>query len=274
MDSIHRFCLWVISLILITSCTTLGPPLEGRAREIHDAVKSDNLDKVNRSIDSGLKAYCEGESARSFEILRPHAEEGNVDSQVILGILLWNGALGVQQNRVEGLTWYRKAAEQGDGEAQVALGLINAQGDNVKVDYNEAVRLFSEAAGAGFKEGQYNLAYAYFSGLGIAKDDAKALELFKKAANQGSVWAQSNLGFMYGNGRGTPQNLVEAYKWSLIASKRGDKSAEKALIDYETLIPAEEISKAKVLAENFEPVLSPATQKVARRCRDTPLLRE
>jgi cytohesin len=50
MDSIHRFCLWVISLILITSCTTLGPPLEGPAREIHDAVKSDNLDKVKSLV--------------------------------------------------------------------------------------------------------------------------------------------------------------------------------------------------------------------------------
>lgn len=221
----------------------------------------------DQSIDSGLKAFCEREFARSFEILRPHAEQGNVDSQVILGFLLWEGH-GVRQNRVEGLTWYQKAAEQGDGEAQVALGLIYAQGDNVRVDFNEAVRLFAEAAGAGFKAGQYNLAYAYFTGRGIAKDEAKAVELFKKAANQGSVWAQSNLGFMYRNGRGIPQNLVEAYKWGLIASKGGDRPAEKALIDYRTLMSAEEISKAKSLAENFEPVLSPATQKIEQRCRN------
>lgn len=55
MDSIHRFCLWVIPLILIASCTTLGPPLEGPAlegpaREIHDAVKSDNLDRVKSLV--------------------------------------------------------------------------------------------------------------------------------------------------------------------------------------------------------------------------------
>jgi cytohesin len=42
--------LWVIPLILIASCTTLSPPLEGPAREIHDAVESDDLDKVKSLV--------------------------------------------------------------------------------------------------------------------------------------------------------------------------------------------------------------------------------
>ena len=142
------------------------------------------------------------------------------------------------------------------------------------VNFDEAVRLFADAAEAGFDTGQYNLAYAYATGQGIAKDEVKAVEFYAKAANQGDVWAQSNLGFMYKDGKGIPQSLVEAYKWWLLASKRGDKPADEALIVNRKFLSSEEISKAKGLAENFVPVLSPATQKVARRCRDTPLLRE
>jgi hypothetical protein len=227
----------------------------------------------NRQFEDGLKAYCHKQFAWAIEILRPYAEQGSVDAQVILGILAFEGK-GVTQDYEEAASWYRKAADQGDIEAQVNLGLMYVNGLAGPVNFDEAVRLFADAAKAGFDTGQYSLAYAYATGQGIAKDEAKAVEFYAKAANQGDVWAQSNLGFMYKDGKGIPQNLVEAYKWWLLGSKRGDKPADEALIVNRKFLSAEEISKAKGLAENFVPVLSPATQKVAQRCRDTPPLRE
>lgn len=221
----------------------------------------------NRQLEDGLKAYCHKQFARSIEILRPYAEQGRVDAQVILGTLTSEGK-GVTQDHKEAANWYRKAADQGDIEAQVNLGFMYVNGLAGPVNFGEAVRLFADAAEAGSERGQYNLAYAYATGQGIAKDEARAVEFYAKAANQGHLWAQSNLGFMYKDGKGIPQNLVEAYKWWLLASKRGDKPADEALIVNRKFLSAEEISKAKSLAENFVPVLSSATQKLAQRCRN------
>jgi ankyrin repeat protein len=50
VEYIHRLCLGIIPLILIASCTTLGPPLEGPARDIHDAAKSNDLEKIKSLV--------------------------------------------------------------------------------------------------------------------------------------------------------------------------------------------------------------------------------
>nr|WP_279496422.1 hypothetical protein [Aeromonas veronii] len=43
------------------------------------------------------------------------------------------------------MAWYRKAAEQGDAEAQRALGLMYATGDGVAQDYQQAYAWASSA---------------------------------------------------------------------------------------------------------------------------------
>ena len=60
-----------------------------------------------------------------------------------------------------------KAADQGDAEAQVELGLMLAQGQGGKVDLADAVAWFRKAAEAGYSPGQYNLGYAYCTGQDV-----------------------------------------------------------------------------------------------------------
>ena len=59
------------------------------------------------------------ETARWF---RKAAEQGNANAQLNLGDLYRNG-LGVRQSFEEAACWYRKAAEQGHSQAQ---GLLRA----------------------------------------------------------------------------------------------------------------------------------------------------
>ena len=42
---------------------------------------------------------------------------------------------GVPQDYAEAVTWYRKAAEQGDADAQYNLGVMYAKGQGVPQDY-------------------------------------------------------------------------------------------------------------------------------------------
>ena len=51
---------------------------------------------------------------------------------------------GVEKNYAEALKWWRKAAEQGDAEAQFNLGGMYQRGEGAEKDYAEAVKALSE----------------------------------------------------------------------------------------------------------------------------------
>ena len=53
---------------------------------------------------------------------------------------------GVPQDRAEAARWYRKAAEQGDADAQFNLGLMYHNGQGVPQDHAEAARWSRKAA--------------------------------------------------------------------------------------------------------------------------------
>lgn len=84
----------------------------------------------------------------------------------------------------------RQRAVQGDPQAQFAIGLRYAVGENEPQDYGIAARWFL------------------------------------KAAEQGLVLAQDNLGAYYWAGRGVPKDVVKAYYWSSVAKEAGNAASE------------------------------------------------
>ena len=56
---------------------------------------------------------------------------------------------GVKMDYTEAAKWYRKAAEQGDADAQNNLGLCYERGQGVPEDYEEAVKWYRKAAAQG-----------------------------------------------------------------------------------------------------------------------------
>lgn len=114
---------------------------------------------------------------------------------------------------IEDAKEYRKAAEQGDANAQVILGNCYFYGDGVEQSYTEAVRWYLMATEQGNAAAKAWLGRCYAEGLGVKQDDSKAVEFFRKAAEQGDWMALNNLGYMYEHGRGVPQSYEEAFKW-------------------------------------------------------------
>ena len=53
---------------------------------------------------------------------------------------------GVEQDDRQAVKWYRKAAEQGNADAQKALGRMYENGKGVKQDDREAAKWFRKAA--------------------------------------------------------------------------------------------------------------------------------
>ena len=93
--------------------------------------------------------------------------------------------------------WYKKAAKQGNAEAQNCLGVCYEDGNGVTKDLSEAAKWYRKAAEQGNAAAQCNLGVCYYNGYGVTKDLAEAVKWFRKAADQGDAPAQYNLGVCY-----------------------------------------------------------------------------
>ena len=80
--------------------------------------------------------------------------------------------------------------EVDDKNDLVNLGLRYYNGDGVWQNYEEAFLCFKKAANQGNAEAQYFLGLFYEKGIGVAKNEAKAVEWYVKASKNGhlNVW--------------------------------------------------------------------------------------
>ena len=86
----------------------------------------------------------------------------------------------------ERVVQWRKAANQGEAEAQYKLGIAYSIGEGVpRPSYVEAVRWWRKAALQKHPDAQYKLSKAYSHGKGIAQNDAEAKRWLRKAAENG-----------------------------------------------------------------------------------------
>ena len=126
---------------------------------------------------------------------------------------------GIAEDDAEGAKWYRRAAEQGDAEAQFNLGLMYARGE------------------------------------GIAEDDAEAAKWCRRAAEQGFAPAQLSLGIMYYQGRGVPQNYLRAHVWMNLGASRsaGDEREQAVKVRdlVAKLLSKSELGRAQRMAEEW-----------------------
>jgi hypothetical protein len=99
----------------------------------------------------------------------------------------------VPQGYAQAAVWYRKAAEQGYGEAQHNLGVLYAKGQGVAQDYAQAAFWYRKAADQGLGKAQIELGQLYRNGQGVPQDDAQAAIWLRKAADQGFADKQDSL---------------------------------------------------------------------------------
>ena len=166
--------------------------------------------------------------------------------KIILSLcLLFICAVGFAQTAND----YRKAAEQGDANAQYNLGVCYENGYGVTQDYSHAVYWYRKAAGQGDANAQYNLGVCYENGYGVMQDYSQAVYWYRKAAEQGDAFAQCNLGFCYGNGKGVTQDYSKAVYWYRKAAEQGNAEAQYNLGT--SYYYGEGVKKDKDLAEEW-----------------------
>lgn len=124
------------------------------------------------------------------------------------------------------------------------------QGRGVEQDLHKAATWFHKAAEQGDVEAQYTIGFMYANGEGVARDYLKAMFWLSKAAEQGDVAsqfkvAQLSLGNVYTPDNTVKQDFIEAYKWFKIAGMDGDANAKDGLEIAESYLTPSAVEEAQ-----------------------------
>jgi TPR repeat protein len=121
----------------------------------------------------------------------------------------------------------------------------------VPQDYEEAVRWFRKAAEQGDRDAQTNLGSLYLLGDRLPQDYSEALKWLRAAADQGHPLAQTKLGIMYEDGKGVPQDRVQAYMWFSLAAAQGSELDSAFLTELTKEMTPTQIVEAQRLAREW-----------------------
>ena len=160
--------------------------------------------------------------------LRRAAQNGEVDAQFDLACAYADGD-GVPQNPRTAFRWFRKAAEQGDREAMTAIGYCLLNGEGVDADHGAAVDWFKKSIELGDRDAPLYMASCLIYGEGVPKDVSAGLLMARQN------WeASEDPQYAYLIARAHEEQLnddVSARRWHRLAADRGDDEAMLSLGD-------------------------------------------
>tara|TARA_R110001592_G_scaffold3525_7_gene19832 strand:+ start:10495 stop:11874 length:1380 start_codon:yes stop_codon:yes gene_type:complete len=118
-------------------------------------------------------------------------------------------------------------AQNGRAASQYELSQKYKSGIAILKDLQKSMEWHIKAAEGGNILAQYTLGHMYEEGIELPKDSDQSAKWYRKAAMQGYSPAQFSLGQLYFNNRASARsNIIEAYAWFDVASKRGHTDAE------------------------------------------------
>lgn len=132
---------------------------------------------VRTLTERGEAAFRTGDLIVAMGLFRQAAQAGHAPAQARLADLL-----DAAEQDAEAVTWYRRAAEQGDADGEFGLGRMLAHGEGVARDAAQALAWYRKAAARQHVRALEALARATRSGdLGLVRDVAEADRLERQA---------------------------------------------------------------------------------------------
>ncbi len=158
-----------------------------------------------------------------LELLRTAAKRGDPASCWNLALLLAAGGTEMDRDMPAALTLCEQAADAGFVPAMASMGVLCAALERSE----EAVTWWRRAAQAGDLEAQFNFAQALANGRGTPANQPQAFEWMLQAAEAGLAPAQNQVGVMYATAQGVVLDPIEAHKWFYLARAAGDSAAKQ-----------------------------------------------
>lgn len=176
----------------------------------------------------------------------------------LMMLLVWAGCGWAYQNAEE-LKELKAKAEAGSSQAQAALGdyYANVYEDaKRKADYAQAVTWYEKAAEQGEAYSQVALAHLYYEGTAVSKNLAKAFKWAEVSAKAGINDTQVLLAFMYKNGEGVAKNAQKAYMWFYTSLEYAYDELRpylaKEMAELEKTLSKEQVEAAKQEAQQYK----------------------
>jgi len=179
------------------------------------------------------------------------AESGNAVAMAFLGKIYLEGNDVVEANNVTAFKYFKKAANLNNPVGQSGLGIIYLQGRGVVQDYKRAFDYFSKAAEQSWVDGQLYLGNMYYKGLEVKRDYKMAIKYYNLASQSGHVLAFFNLADMHATGTGMLRSCTTAVEFYKNVAERGRWSdlLMEAHTDYRNGLTDAALLKYLLLAE-------------------------
>lgn len=187
-------------------------------------MESSNAGLDIASLDLGTIAEDNEDYLEALKWYEKAAEQGSEIAQYEIVNFYYNKK-GAKEELEKAEQWILKDDEQRSDKMIVMFGKIAFDSKN----YSDAFKWFKKAADNGLAEAKNILGFLYSQGIGIETDKDEALKLFKESAEKGEPTAQLNLGNCYYNGEGTEKDLEKAKYWYLKAHDAGFNEATTML---------------------------------------------
>jgi TPR repeat protein len=189
-----------------------------------------------------LASFCRwSDPEKAHEWMRKATISGVPEAHFQLAEFCMNRALmdpthRSSENTTEGIRNYDRAAQRGHLNAMLRLAEYNELPISlseemlserwpglysvIQPSYSSAAHWYSKAAERGERKAHYELGIMHMEGNGVRQHYGKAREHLEIAATQGYFWAQYVLGDLLAEPQYGQQDLVEAYKWYILATEQ------------------------------------------------------
>jgi len=113
-------------------------------------------DNVSSEFNLGMDLYQRGDYLKALDHFRKAADSGDLQATVQIG-LMYEFGRGVKEDYLEALNWYTKAAEKGEPRALYLIGHMYEYGEGVTIDPDEAFVWYLKSAQLGHSSAQYEV---------------------------------------------------------------------------------------------------------------------
>ena len=211
---------------------------------------------VTPSIAAGTVAARNRDFALALANFKPLAEQGDADAERAMGQLLMQNCTGLQ-DKPAAVEWLNKAAAAGNVAARNLLGSAYMTGNGVPLDDNKAFALFSQTAAAGNAAGEMELGYLYLTGRGVPQDKYQGLQWTVKAAEQGNATALGNIASAYMKGEILEKDIDRAAYFLALSNERANPAQRAELMGVSQQIrqevSASDLARAASRAQRWSP---------------------
>ena len=189
--------------------------------ELDDLVKRAEVGDTDCLVAVGVVHHSRQEYSDAMRYLTLAADRGNSNAMIGIGLLHYKGH-GVPENEAEATRWFRMAAFKGNETAMLYVAFQLAGKHHA-----EAMRWFRIVAKHGNSDAMLMIGYSYvglddrrYEGAHM-RDDIEGLRWFRMAAENGSAEAMSELALNYELGHAVEQDQAEALRWYKMAAAAG-----------------------------------------------------